>query len=74
MSIYRDGICSLFGTHDTSFYPDKFAAREITQLTVTCDNKENGCSWSDVLGNFEVLKKLLNNLLYTEVVVRICSS
>lgn len=74
MSIYRDLICPLFGTHDTSFYPDKFAAREITQLTVTCDNKENGCSWSHVLGNFKVHKKLLNNLCYTEVVVCIYSS
>ena len=59
--MFRDGLCLLFGTHDTTFYPDKFADREIKQLTVICENKENGCTWSDILGNYEVFTKSLNN-------------
>ena len=61
ISICRRGVCPLFGTHNTSFYPDKFAAREIRQLMVACENKENGCTWSDILGNYEVKKKIVNN-------------
>ena len=56
ISICRRGVCPLFGTHNTSFYPDKCAAREIRQLMVACENKENGCTWSDILGNYEVKK------------------
>ena len=61
ISICRRGVCPLFGTHNTSFYPDKCAAREIKQLMVACENKENGCTWSDILGNYEVKKKIVNN-------------
>ena len=64
ISLYRDGICPLFGTHNTSFYPDKFAARQLRQLVVACENKENGCTWNDILGNYEVKNKLLKNLFY----------
>ena len=51
---YRDGICPLFGTHNTTFYADKFADRQIRQLVVACENKENGCTWTDTLGSYEV--------------------
>ena len=51
---YRDGVCPIFKTHDTRSYPDKFADREIKDLAIVCENKENGCSWSDRLGNYEV--------------------
>ena len=54
ISTFRDGVCPLFGTHDTTFYPDKFADGKIRELTVICENKEHGCSWSDILGNYEV--------------------
>ena len=51
---YRNGQCPLFGTHNPTFYPDKFADRQIRQLLVTCENNENGCTWTDTLGNYEV--------------------
>ena len=56
---YRNGVCPIFGTHNTTSYPDKFADREIRDLTVTCENKENGCRWSDRLGNYEVREAVL---------------
>ena len=55
ISVIRDGVCPLFGSHNTAFYPDKFADREIRQLFVICENKENGCNWRDELRNYEVL-------------------
>ena len=51
---YRDGVCPIFKTHNTTSYPDKFADREIKDLTIICENKENGCTWRDRLGNYEV--------------------
>ena len=54
ISFYRDGVCPIFGTHNTSFFTDKYADREIKDLIVICENKENGCAWSDRLGNYEV--------------------
>lgn len=51
---YRDGKCPIFGTHNTTFYLDKFADREIKDLTIVCENKEDGCTWTDKLGNYEV--------------------
>ena len=41
-------------TRDTTYYPDRFADREIKELSVICENKKNGCSWSDELNKFEV--------------------
>ena len=62
---YRDGKCPIFGTHNTTFYPDKFADREIKDLTIICENKEDGCTWTDRLGNYEV--KIQSHIeLYTE--------
>ena len=57
---YRNGVCPIFGTHNTTSYPDKFADREIRDLTVTCENNKNGCRWSDRLGNYEVRKTFLH--------------
>ena len=57
--IHRNGVCSIFGTRQTKFYADKFAEREIKNLTVTCENKENGCRWSDRLGIYEVRDSVL---------------
>ena len=54
ISFYRDGICPIFGTHNTTFFTDKYADREIKDLIVICENNENGCAWSDILGNYEV--------------------
>ena len=54
-SFIRDGVCPLFGSHNTAFYRDKFADGEIRQLVVICENKENGCNWCDEFGNYEVL-------------------
>ena len=64
---YRNGQCPLFGTHNPTFYPDKFADRQIRQLVVTCENKENGCAWSDTLEKYEVTTKyrfIFSNEIY----------
>ena len=29
ISVIRDGVCPLFGSHNIAFYPEKFADREI---------------------------------------------
>ena len=50
----RNGVCPIFGTCNTKLYPDTFSDREISKLAVRCENKENGCRWSDRLGNYEV--------------------
>ena len=52
--VSRDGTCPIFNTRDTTINPDKVSDREIKELFVICENKENGCNWSDKLGNFEV--------------------
>ena len=52
--LYRDGICPIFGTHNTSYFTDKYADREIKDLIVICENNENGCAWSGRLGMYEV--------------------
>ena len=54
-----NGVCPIFGTHNTATFPDKFADREIRDLTVICENKENGCKWNDRLGNYEVRNALM---------------
>ena len=51
---YRDGACPIFNTPDTTIYRDEFSDREIRELLVICENKENGCNWSDKFGNYEV--------------------
>ena len=43
----RDGRCPISGDLSVTYYPDKFADREIGQLIVICRNKVNGCTWSD---------------------------
>lgn len=37
------------------FHPDKFVDREIRQLVVICENKENGYNWHDELRNYQVV-------------------
>lgn len=64
ISIYRGWVCQLSGTHNTTFYQEKFADREKRGLLVTCENKENGCAWSDIQGNYEVQNKVLKNIFY----------
>ena len=56
---YRNGVCPIFGTHNTTTFPDKFADREIRGLTVTCENKESGCKWNGRLANYEVRNAVL---------------
>ena len=55
-------MCPLFGTHNTLSYPDKFADREIWELLVVCENKENGCNWTDRLKQFEVKMPISSNM------------
>ena len=56
----------ILGTHNTSFFPDKCVDREIKDLAVICENKENGCTWSDSLGNYEVQTHLPVAEAYSE--------
>ena len=51
--VNRDGVCPLFGTHNTLSYPDKFPDREIWELLVVCENNENGCTWTGRLRHSE---------------------
>ena len=57
---YRNGVCPIFGTYKQKFYPDKSADREIKNLKVTCENKKNGCRWSERLDNYEVREAVLH--------------
>ena len=62
VSIFRDGVCPLFGTRVPVCFSDRFIDIEISNLIVICENKENGCIWRDRLGNYEVKNKLLTCL------------
>ena len=61
---YRNGVRPIFGTHNTTTFPDKFVDREIRDLTVTFENKENGCKWNDRLRIYEVRNVLLLFFLF----------
>ena len=71
--VNRDGVCPLFGTHNTLSYPDKFVDREIWELLVVCENKENGCSWTDRLRHFEVRIQLSTDYLVNCVAIHLQS-
>ena len=64
ISICRGGVCQSSGTHNTTFYQEKFADREKRDLLDPCENEENGYTWSVMQGNHEVQNKLLNNLYF----------
>ena len=51
---FRDGVCPIFKSHDITYYPDRFADREIQELIVVCINKKNGCRWSGCLRDLKV--------------------
>ena len=51
---YRNSANPNLKVYGTTYYPDRFADREIQQLKVICKNKSNGCEWSDCLQNLEV--------------------
>ena len=44
----------LKGAHNATYYPDKFADKEIGQFKVFCSNKSNGCAWTGRLKYLEV--------------------
>ena len=54
MLFCSDGVCPIFKTYRPTYYPDKFAEREIQELKVICQHKKNGCEWSDSLRHLEV--------------------
>ena len=50
----RNGLCPISEVYNATYYPDKFADREIGELKVYCVNRENGCLWSNSLKLLEV--------------------
>ena len=61
---FRNGRCPIFNTHDTTYYPDRFADREIQELKVRCVKRKNGCEWSDCLRHLEVCFFLFKLFLF----------
>ena len=57
----RNGVCPIVGAHNVTYYPDKFADKEIEELKVFCRNKSNGCTWSDKLKFLSVIFFHLTN-------------
>lgn len=47
-------VLSLNGADNATYYPDKFADKEIGQFKVFCSNKSNGCTWTGRLKYLEV--------------------
>ena len=45
---------TIFGTYNTTFYPDRYADWRIEDLTVTLKNKMNGSTWRNSFGSYDV--------------------
>ena len=42
------------GEYNTQCYPDKFSDREIQEMVVECEFKDNGCQWRHRIKDLDV--------------------
>ena len=52
--IYRNGVSPLSGKYNTLSFADKFADKEIAEISVECEFEKHGCIWRYQIKHYDV--------------------